>query len=107
MIYCHQFYVLISCFAAALSLICIIMYVILFVEDLNKNIMDPQDVPPYNTWTSKDKAHLDFSFYFVVVATVLFLVNIVVMALSGVECRRKKSFVTTMTTKALDGTMIY
>ena len=91
--------------SASFCVLAIIFYSILFATDLQDNVLEPCEID--SRWSSQDTAHLDYSFYMLVVATVLYLSNIVVMLLSGVECKRKASFTATMSTRALDGTMMY
>ena len=57
-------------------------------------------------WTSKDRASLHYSFYFVVVSTVLFAVNLLVVGLGGVQCTPVK-YGSNMNEKAMDGVMMY
>ena len=83
----------------------IIFYSVLFAVDLQDNVLEPCDID--TRWSSKDNARLDYSFYLLVVATLLYVANIVVMVMSGIECKRKVTFTATMSTRALDGTMMY
>ena len=92
-------------FAAGFCIVAIILYSVLFATDLSDNILTRCNLQ--NGWSSKDQAHLGFSFYFLVVATVFFLSNIVVMIVAGIQCKQSKSFRATMTAKAIDGTMMF
>ena len=86
-------------------MLAIIMYSILFATDLNENVLTACNLA--NGWSSKDTATLGFSFYFLVIATLFFLSNIAIIAVAGIQCRQSKSFTSTMTVKAIDGTMMF
>ena len=57
-------------------------------------------------WTSDGRADLHFSFYLVVLSTVLFGVNIILVFCAGVDCKPIK-YRTNVNEKALDGVMMY
>lgn len=57
-------------------------------------------------WTSDGRADLYYSFYLVVLATVLFGVNIILVFCSGVDCKPVR-YRTNINEKALDGVMMY
>ena len=82
-----------------------IMYLVLFVLDLRKNVLSLEDRETYQ-WTSDGRADLHYSFYLVVLATVLFGVNIILVFCSGVECKPVK-YRTSVNEKALEGVMMF
>ncbi len=81
------------------------LYLVLFVLDLRKNVLSPEDRETYH-WTSDGRADLDYSFYLVVIATVLYGVNILLVFCSGVQCKPVR-YRATVNEKALDGVMMY
>lgn len=78
------------------------MYTILYYTDLKDNVLNVEDI----LWTSKDRADLDYSFYFVVVSTVLYASNILVVALSGVQCHAVR-FGRNLNEKSMDNVIMY
>ena len=84
---------------------CFILYLVLYFLDFKDNVLTPQDTKN-NNWTSEGRADLNFSFYFVVVATGLFAGNIAVIILTGIECKTKK-YRANVNEKTLDGVMMY
>ena len=93
-------------FSVLSCVLCIAMYSALFILDLSKNVMSPDDLNYH--WTSDGHAHLDYSFYFILISTVLFLLNIVLLAVSETEFRPLRSrFSANMAEKSMDGVMMY
>lgn len=91
---------------ALCSLLCMVMYIILFALDLSKNVMSPDDLQ--NFWSSDDMANLDYSFYFIMIATVMFLVNLLILVLLRADCKLLSSrYSTSMGEKGMDGVMMY
>ena len=86
------------------GVITFILFLVLYFVDLKENVLSPKDSKDFN-WTSVDRAQLDFSFYMVVVASALFMVNIILVLLSGVNCRPR--YRANLNEKALDGVMMY
>ena len=92
-------------FSVLFSMAAFVLYLVLFVVDLRHNVLSPEDRETYH-WTSDGRADLHYSFYLVVMATVLFGVNIILVFCSGVECKPVK-YRTSGNEKALDGVMMY
>ncbi len=95
----------VSIFSVLFSLASFVLYLVLYFMDFKANVLKPDDITQFN-WTSKDRADLNFSFYFVVVATGLFAANIAVILLLGVQCKSMK-YCANMNEKTLDGVMMY
>ena len=87
------------------SLLCIAVYVSLFLLDYQTNVLSPEDREIY-LWYSEGLSQLNFSFYFVVVAAVLYLVNILVVALSGTQCHWIH-YGNNINEKSMEGVMMY
>ena len=97
---------MIACvFAALFALLSVIMFVVLYYQDLKMNVLTEEDRNDF-LWNSKDEAYLEYSFYFVVVAAVLYALNVLVILTSGTECH-PITYGRNMNEKALDGVMMY
>ena len=82
----------------------IVLYVVLYYQYLRKNVLTEED--RLDLWTSEDRASLHYYFYFVVVSTVLYASNLLVVACGGVQCTTVK-YGRNMNEKAMDGVMMY
>ena len=71
---------------AFFTLLAIIMYVCLFYTDLTYNVLGFEERTVYG-WTSDGLARLDYSFYFLVVSLILYTLNLMIVALSGIDCQ--------------------
>ncbi|KAJ8317530.1 hypothetical protein KUTeg_005434 [Tegillarca granosa] len=67
------------------TLLAMVLYLVLYFGQYKKNVLSAEDVS--QQYTSEDRAYLDFSFYFVVGAVVAFVVNFVLLLLSGTKMR--------------------
>lgn len=97
-------------FTGFVSVLCLTMYVVLFYADLKRNLITPVDQQPdsngFGIWTSTDRTNLNYSFYFVMIAAILFFVNIILLILSGTEFHFTR-YKSNMNTKSLEGVMMY
>ncbi|XP_064603651.1 clarin-3-like isoform X2 [Liolophura sinensis] len=88
--------------AAFFTLLCVILYTVLYYQDLKVNILLEVDLE--NQWVSKGTTP-GYSFWLVVGATLAFAINILLVFLGGVNLRLP-SYSSTAE-KNLDGVMMY
>lgn len=91
--------------AVIFSLLAMILYVVLYFQDFKVNVLTEEDRSVYR-WTTLDRAYLHYSFYFVLVATVLYALNILLIAVSGVEFQPIR-YKENISPKSLEGVMMF
>jgi hypothetical protein len=91
-------------FVGVFTLTAVILYVVLYYLDLRQNVLSEEDIS--ELWTSENRTDLSFSFYFVVVAAILYAVNLLIIAFGGIQCTVVK-YGRNINDKAMDGVMMY
>lgn len=92
--------------AALLSLLAIIMCVALYFLEIKKNVLTREDREVYQ-WTSTNFTLLHFSFYGVVFASVLSVVNTLIVSVTSTRCPLSWRKHSSGSDKVLDGVMMY
>jgi hypothetical protein len=80
------------------------MYVILYFVDLQENIMTSMEKQNY--WTSENRTTLSHSFWFMVVPSGCYLLNIIVIFISGTKIKAIR-YQASMKQAQMDGVMMY
>ena len=80
------------------------MYLLLFFQDYSHNVLTPDDRD--QRWVSKGYTQLYYSFYLLVIGAVMYLLNILVVGLSGTECHRIR-YGANINEKSMEGVMMY
>ena len=86
------------------SLLSITTFLVLFFQDYTYNVLTPQD--RNDLWYSSDSTSLHYSFYFVLIGAIMYLLNIFVVGLSGTECHRIR-YGANINEKSMEGVMMY
>ncbi|XP_064630683.1 clarin-2-like isoform X1 [Lineus longissimus] len=93
-----------NAFALFFTLLSVIMYIILYHVDLVDNVMTSMEKQNY--WTSQDRTYLSYSFWFMVVPTGCYLLNIIIIYISGTKIKPVR-YQASMKQAQIDGVMMY
>lgn len=90
--------------AAVFNLICIIMWVLLYYTKFKDNVMSSQELQ-YG-WTSKDHSSFGYSFWIVVGAMLLYILNLVIIFISSIEPEYQRRTNAVVNEKPADGVIM-
>ena len=96
----------IAVFAGLLSLLAVVMCVALYFLEIKKNVLSREDREVYH-WTSTNLTLLHFSFYGVVFASVLSVINTLIVSVAAARCPLSWRKHSAGNDKVLDGVMMY